>query len=57
MAVRMATYRKIYTLLRDDLPIIYLYSARWNFGMAAKVEGFDPVADGMLRLGGVKFAR
>ena len=57
MAVRMATYRQIYTLLRDDLPIIYLYSARWNFGMAAKVEGFDPVADGMLRLGGVKFAR
>jgi peptide/nickel transport system substrate-binding protein len=57
MAVRMATYRKIYTLLRDDLPIIYLYSARWNFGMAAKVEGFDPVADGMLRLNGVKFAR
>ena len=57
MAVRMATYRKIYALLRDDLPIIYLYNARWNFGMAAKVEGFDPVADGMLRLGGVKFAR
>lgn len=57
MAVRMATYRRIYALLRDDLPIIYLYNARWNFGMAAKVEGFEPVADGMLRLGGVKFAR
>ncbi len=57
MAVRMATYRKVYALLRDDLPIMYLYNARWNFGMAAKVEGFDPVADGMLRLNGVKFAR
>lgn len=57
MAARMATYRKIYQGLREDLPIIYLYSARWSFGMAAKVEGFEPVADGMLRLNGVKFAR
>jgi peptide/nickel transport system substrate-binding protein len=57
MAQRMATYTKVVQLLREDLPIIYLYSARWNFGAAAKVEGFDPVADGMLRLGGVKFAR
>jgi peptide/nickel transport system substrate-binding protein len=57
MAARMATYRKIYALLRDDLPIIYLYNARWNFGMSARVEGFEPVADGMLRLNGVKFAR
>jgi peptide/nickel transport system substrate-binding protein len=57
MATRMATYRKIYALLRDDLPIIYLYNARWSFGMSAKVEGFVPVPDGMLRLGGVKLAR
>lgn len=57
MAARMVGYRKIYSLLREDLPIIYLYSPRWSFGMAAKVEGFEPVADGMLRLNGVKFAR
>ena len=57
MATRMAAYRKIYALLRDDLPIIYLYNARWNFGMSAKVEGFVPNPDGMLRLGGVKLAR
>jgi peptide/nickel transport system substrate-binding protein len=57
MAQRMAGYTKLVQLLREDLPIIYLYSARWNFGTVAKVEGFDPVADGMLRLGGVKFAR
>lgn len=57
MGTRMATYAKIYTMLREDLPIIYIYSPRWNFGMSAKVEGFEPVADGMLRLNGVKFAR
>lgn len=57
MPVRMASYAKAYQLLREELPIIYLYSPRWNFGTAAKVEGFVPVADGMLRLQGVKFAR
>ena len=57
MASRMASYTKIFQSLREDLPIIYLYSPRWNFGTVAKVEGFEPVADGMLRLNGVKFAR
>ena len=57
MAARMGTYRQIYGMLREELPIIYLFSPRWNFGMAAKVEGFEPVADGMLRLNGVRFAR
>jgi peptide/nickel transport system substrate-binding protein len=57
MPARMASYAKAYQLLREELPIIYLYSARWNFGMNAKVQGFTPIADGMLRLNGVKFAR
>ena len=57
MTQRMASYTKLYQLLREDLPIIYLYAPRWIFGTVAKVEGFVPVADGMLRLNGVKFAR
>ncbi len=57
MGQRMGFYTKAFQMLREELPIIYLYSARWSFGMSAKVEGFAPVPDGMLRLNGVKFAK
>ncbi len=57
MAQRMAADAKIYQLVREDLPIIDLFAPRWNFGTLAKVAGFAPVADGMVRLNGVRFAR
>jgi peptide/nickel transport system substrate-binding protein len=57
MAQRLPVYTKVFQMLRDEQPIIYLYSARWNFGATAKLEGFVPVADGMLRLNGVKLGK
>ena len=53
MGVRRVLYAQIFTQLNQDLPIIYLYAPRWLFGTTAKLQGFVPVADGMLRLNGV----
>ncbi len=52
---RRAVFAKVFTQLHEDQPIIYLYAPRWLFGLSAKVQGFVPVADGMLRLNGVSF--
>jgi peptide/nickel transport system substrate-binding protein len=53
MAVRGPLFARAFAQIHEDLPILYLYAPRWLFGMSAKVKGFVPVADGMLRLGGV----
>jgi peptide/nickel transport system substrate-binding protein len=57
MARRLGYYTKAFELLHQEQPIMYLYAARWIFGMSSKVEGFVPVADGMLRLNGVKMTK
>jgi peptide/nickel transport system substrate-binding protein len=57
LAQRNALYAKAFTTLHADLPILYLYSPRVLFGMSSKVQGFAPVADGMIRLGGVTLAK
>ena len=44
-------------ILQQDLPIMYLYSPRVLFGMSAKLSGFVPVADGMIRITGMKLAK
>ena len=53
MEKRGALYAKAFVVLHQDLPIMYLYAPSVLFGMSAKVQGFVPVADGMIRLGGV----
>ena len=53
MGQRLALYGKAFETLHQDMPILYLYAPRWIFGMSSKIEGFAPVADGMLRLSGV----
>ena len=50
---RRGLYAQIFEQLHQDLPIIYLYAPRWLFGSTAKLHGFVPVPDGMLRLNGV----
>ena len=55
MSARRALYAKAFARLHADLPIMYLYTPRNIVGMSAKVSGFIPVADGMIRLGGVTF--
>ena len=54
---RRVLYGKAFAQLHQDLPIIYLYGPRWLFGMTNRLQGFVPVADGMLRLGGVSLAK
>lgn len=54
---RRAVFARAFALLHEEQPIIYLYAPRWLFGLSARLQGFSPVADGMLRLGGVSLAK
>jgi len=56
LAARRAAYAKAWAQLRQDLPIIYLYHRQNIVGMSAKVTGFTPIADGLVRLQGVSLA-
>jgi peptide/nickel transport system substrate-binding protein len=56
-AQRLADYRKMWAQERQDLPIIYLYSPVNIVGMNAKLSGFRPVPDGMIRLQGLSMAK
>ncbi len=41
-------------ILREELPIIYLYLPAWIWASSAKVDGFVPNPDGMIRLANMK---
>jgi len=53
VAERRSIYAQMWPLLRQDLPIIYLYSQKNLAGMSIRVGGFRPVPDGMIRLQGL----
>ena len=55
-AKRKALYGQIAELGQKDLPISYIYTTRYFNGLSAKVSGFKPVADGMIRLQGITVA-
>ncbi|HEX3576396.1 MAG TPA: ABC transporter substrate-binding protein [Rhodopila sp.] len=52
-AARVAEYAKLVTQERQDLPIIYVYHPVNIVGMSAKLTGFRPVPDGIIRLQGL----
>jgi peptide/nickel transport system substrate-binding protein len=52
-AARRAEYGKMLAQERKDLPIIYLYHPVNVVGLSAKISGFRPVPDGMIRLQGL----
>jgi peptide/nickel transport system substrate-binding protein len=54
---RKALYEKFDSIVLEELPIIYLYYAKWIWGMPGKVVGFTPYPDSVIRLEGVKLAR
>jgi peptide/nickel transport system substrate-binding protein len=54
VAKRQAIYAKAAELYSKDRPIIYLYHQKWLFAHSAKLAGFKPLADAMIRLEGVK---
>jgi peptide/nickel transport system substrate-binding protein len=47
---RRALYTKMWDQERQDLPIIYLWNPKNTVGMSARLTGFDPVPDGIIRL-------
>ena len=53
LAARIAGYRKVMVQERQDLPIVYLYHPVNIVGLAARINGFRPVPDGMIRLQGL----
>lgn len=53
-AERKALYAEANKILTEDLPIAYMYSNSWLYGHTDKLEGFAPIADGLIRLQGVR---
>ena len=53
-AARKAAYDASREMLKEDLPIVYLYHPTWIWAMTNKLEGFVPYPDGMIRLENVK---
>ncbi len=56
-AARKALYAKVAELQQKDMPLMYLYVNKWITGMSAKLDGYQPVADGMIRLQGMTLGR
>ena len=52
-AARKALYDQTRAILKDDLPIIYLYHIKYFYTLRNGIEGFEPYADGIIRLRGV----
>ncbi|HZS83777.1 MAG TPA: ABC transporter substrate-binding protein [Stellaceae bacterium] len=52
---RKAVYAKVAQLLIDEKPIIYLWHFKWFYGFTAKLQGFVPYPDGLIRLRDVSY--
>ena len=57
VAARRGLYNQIVEQLSKDLPIVYLNNPKNVVGMSARVTGFRPVPDGLIRLQGVGLAK
>jgi peptide/nickel transport system substrate-binding protein len=53
ITARRALYEKMWQQAAQDLPITYLWTWKNLAGMSAKIQGFVPIADGMIRLQGL----
>jgi peptide/nickel transport system substrate-binding protein len=54
---RRVAYQQVWEALRRDLPITFLYSPRNIVAMTAKLNGFRPVPDGLIRVQGLEMTR
>src|SRR5690606_14516088 len=54
-AQRKEIYDQAQTILQDEMPSMYIYYQPWFFAVGKKVQGFEPLPDGMIRLRGVSF--
>ncbi|HUB46447.1 MAG TPA: ABC transporter substrate-binding protein [Acetobacteraceae bacterium] len=57
VAQRQKLYAQMWDQETQDLPITYLWIPRNIVGMTAKLQGFRPVPDGMIRLQGLEMAK
>jgi peptide/nickel transport system substrate-binding protein len=57
VAQRRALYAKMWDQERQDLPITYLWTPKNIVGMSARLAGFDPVPDGIIRLQGLRMEK
>jgi peptide/nickel transport system substrate-binding protein len=57
VASRRALYDQILQQTRVDLPIVYMWNPKNIVGMSARVTGFRPVPDGLIRLQGVSLGK
>ena len=57
VAERRGLYGQAVEQLSKDLPIVYLNNPKNVVGMSARVTGFRPVPDGLIRLQGVELAK
>ena len=57
VANRKALYAKMWQQEETDLPITYLWTPRNIVGMSAKLQGFRPIPDGMIRVQGLEMAK
>jgi peptide/nickel transport system substrate-binding protein len=57
VAKRRALYAQMWPILRQDLPLTYLWTPRNIVGMSAKLTGFRPVPDGMIRVQGLEMTK
>jgi peptide/nickel transport system substrate-binding protein len=54
---RRVVYQQVWEALRRDLPITYLFSPRNIVAMTAKLNGFRPVPDGLIRVQGLEMTK
>ena len=57
VASRKALYAQMWQQEGKDLPITYLWIPRNIVGMSAKLQGFRPIPDGMIRVQGLEMAK
>jgi peptide/nickel transport system substrate-binding protein len=57
VAQRKAVYAQMWPVLRQDLPLTYLFTQKNLAAMSAKVTGFRPVPDGMIRVQGLAMSK
>ncbi len=54
---RKTLYANITKRVHEDLPVLYLDSNSWIVVTTAKLTGFKPIPDGLVRLQGLRLAR
>lgn len=56
VGARRGMYEQMWRQVNQDVPRIYLFIPKNIVGLSAKLQGFDPVPDGMIRLQGLSMA-